>query len=635
MSGVADDTACVCRVHWQALTDNGAALSASLVGLPADAYLIRSYTWRPADRAVNFFDMTPPNSALSLSLTDALSALRLPATAATAAATASTPGPCAPSLFTTGAARSAFDSPPPTPPRVSSSFAPVAAFPSFSFIRPSSADYVMVTPPNGHVATTAAHNNTSNNVKKDKDNSSTNILTKVMPANGNNHLDVDTMDMNAVSPGRTSDDFLQSTNFESHLRASFRRAPTDRTGELVRLLHDISMVTHCISAYVAHDSAFSSTMVGVYKITDSQTCTRQQRLDPAIATRHMYKSLSHDGYACAILESHTDLPLTFPTQALHGGYVVCLCSLDVANYRSTMKVNGRVHTHVDSDSCDDVVECGTWFTVFRRKSSPSVPGRLEDVQQKANEQVAAGYVLYSSCTRLVYTLRGGVGGAFSFNLHPVTSQYFMNPTHALRMMEVTEEEEGENAEALEMWMDWSWSAAAEQGVKQDRQQQKEEFNRDSGAESVMRAAKEVARKRRARVCSSGCFAADFDAAMRSGGVIVAPSVHVLCVAAAAAAIVEEMGGKATNGHAVRILGTLAHLLLTITSFGTLARQRHGETDMIRQIWEWTMRESIRLPACWPGHVASSTKLSVSSQPRCKQRTYNCQQAPYRFVCASQ
>lgn len=513
----------------------------------------------------------------------------------------------------------------------------------------------MVTPPNGHVANAAASNSMSHNINNQTNhNGSTNITTNFMTTvNGDIHMDGDTTDvntMNIINTGRTADEFVQSTSFESHLRASFRRAPTDRTGELVRLLHDISMVTHCISAYVAHDSVFSSTMVsgdgvGVNDMTDnceiddnivknktkdSQTCTRQQRLDPATATRHMYKSLSHDGYACAILESHTDMPLTFPAEALHGGYVVCLCSLDVANYYDTMKVNRKEHTHVESDSCDDVVECGTWFTVFRRKSSPSVPGRLEDVQQKAAEQVAAGYVLYSSCTRLVYTLRGGVSGAFSFNLHPVTSQYFMDPTKALRMADVEEEDEGKEAEPLEMWMDWSWSAAAEQGVKQDWQNQKEEVNRDSGAEAVMRAAKQVARKRKARVCSSGCFAADFDAAMRSGGVIIAQSVHLLCVAAAAAAIAEEMGGKATNGRAVRILGTLAHLPLTITFL-----HYHRETDHTVQTWKWTMSKSTRRPAWWPGHVASSTKSNVLSQPRCKQRTCNCQQAPCRAACPSQ
>ena len=118
---------------------------------------------------------------------------------------------------------------------------------------------------------------------------------------------------------------VQSTNSTSHLRTSFHSAPTDRTGELVRFLDDISVVTQCISAYVAQDAAYDSNIAGCNdRVTDPLSHSlvakvHQRRLDPAVATRHMYKSLSHDGYACAIIESHTETPLTFPQQALHGG----------------------------------------------------------------------------------------------------------------------------------------------------------------------------------------------------------------------------------------------------------------------------------------------------------------------------
>ena len=211
----------------------------------------------------------------------------------------------------------------------------------------------------------------------------------------------------------------------------------------MRLLDDISVVKQCISAYVAHDAAYDSTIAGCNdRVTDplshsSVAKVHQRRLDPAVATRHMYKALSHDGYACAIIDSHTETPLTFPQQALHGGYVVGVCALDVVKSGPVIHSTGSTFSQTvdDIDLGDDDVECGTWFTVFRRKSSHSVPGRLVDVQQNASEQVAAGYVLYSASTRLLYTLR--CDGVFSFNLNPVTSQYFMAPSHALRIGEAS------------------------------------------------------------------------------------------------------------------------------------------------------------------------------------------------------
>lgn len=197
------------------------------------------------------------------------------------------------------------------------------------------------------------------------------------------------------------------------------------------------------------------------------------------------------------------------------------------------------------------MKCGTWFTTFQRKCNPSVPGRLEYVQQKVVEQVTGWNLLYSSCTRLVCTLRGGVGRAFSFNLHPLTLQYVINPTHALRMRKGGQDDEREEAKPLEIWIYWSWCTAEEQDVEQEWQQQKK-VNRDSGAEAVKCVAKKVVWKCKARVRSIKCYVEDFDAAMSCGRVIIVQSV-----------LAEELGGKANNGCALRVIDTLTSFLLTM------------------------------------------------------------------------
>ena len=88
--------------------------------------------------------------------------------------------------------------------------------------------------------------------------------------------------------------------FPSHVRRSFGRKPVDYTGELVRLLDDISTVTHSIAAYVSERS--ESAQYGA-------PVQHEGTLDPAVATRKLYRSLSHDGYACLILEKRMKIPL--------------------------------------------------------------------------------------------------------------------------------------------------------------------------------------------------------------------------------------------------------------------------------------------------------------------------------------
>lgn len=278
-----------------------------------------------------------------------------------------------------------------------------------------------------------------------------------------------------------------ATVFPSHVRATYQRNPTDRTSEVVRLLDDISVVTHSISTCVALSHI-----------------SQDDAIDPEVVTRRLYSSLCHDGYACIILEKAHNAPLTFSDSAVQGGYVLMLSALDV-----------------DPDAKDDVF-CGTVFSVYKRRSPPSLPGRLEDLQQQVGSQVAAGYVLYASATTLCYTMQSGV---YSFCLHPVARQYFLQPALPLKLPKG----------GVDLYINYP-------NAKLDAR---------LGAVAL-----DVCAETGGKVFDNGCLIANFSGSIGSGSLFVSYHVHLLCEAAPLALLVEQMGGKATDGFGNRILGTL-------------------------------------------------------------------------------
>lgn len=279
---------------------------------------------------------------------------------------------------------------------------------------------------------------------------------------------------------------FQTATFPSHVRAYSSRTKSHSSGELVRLLDDISTASHSISSYVSrhhHDDQCPS-------------------LDPLIASRRLYSALCHDGYACLILDKEHEQPLTFCDSALHGPYVVMITPLDI-------------------DPSEQHLICGTLFSVYNRTSSPSLSGRLEDLCQKTVDQLAAGYIMYASATTLQYTLGKGV---HSFCLHPVATQFFLNPSKPLRF-----------AENNDLYCEYS-------AVKSDK---------TLGAVTLS-----LVKKLQGKIYDNGCFVADFDGAVRSGGIVLWYNLHLFCEAAPMAFLAEQMGGRAIDAQGNRILGKL-------------------------------------------------------------------------------
>jgi len=292
----------------------------------------------------------------------------------------------------------------------------------------------------------------------------------------------------------TSDVSKAATVFLSHVRRSFARDPTDYTGELVRLLDDISIVTRSVASYVAESSA----AVSYGSVGDAA------KLSSDFPTAKMYKSLSHDGYACIMLSRDREMPLTFPEDAPQGMYVVCFSPLDF-----------------DTLAVGQQPVCGTSWSIYKRRSPTSLPGRYIDLQQQARDQVAAGYSIYSSATTLHYTMGHGV---YSFVMHPVALQYFQQPAARLRLPE------GGTA---------VYTPRSTVG--------------GGGGGPVGASVAAALTASRGSVFHTGTLLGNVHLMLQTGGAVVATGVHFLCEAAPLALLIEQAGGMATDGEGTRIL----------------------------------------------------------------------------------
>ncbi|KAI0567037.1 Fructose-1-6-bisphosphatase [Gracilaria domingensis] len=294
--------------------------------------------------------------------------------------------------------------------------------------------------------------------------------------------------MDIISPASpmglrlSSDVNKAATVFLSHVRRTFARFPVDYTGELVRLLDDIATFTCSAAASVSYDP--------------------QSEQDTPATIKQLYRMLAADGYCCIVLAKGMDQPLTFDDSVLHGNYVVCVSPLDM-----------------DTCGADERGIAGMAFSVFKRRSSTSLPGRGIDLQQKLGDQVAAGYASFSSATTLYYTMGHGV---YSFVLHPVALQYFLQPAMRLAL--------ADNPTV----------------VYSDRALLR-------SPEHIAASLAKLVDKLCCSMFTTGCLVGDVHQFLQTGGLLVAANVHLMCEAAPFAFLVEQCGGVATDEYGTSVL----------------------------------------------------------------------------------
>jgi fructose-1,6-bisphosphatase I len=110
-----------------------------------------------------------------------------------------------------------------------------------------------------------------------------------------------------------------------------------------------------------------------------------------IANEEFKSSLTLGGDCCAIIsEEEEDIHHIETTLNQDSKYIIAMDPLDGS---SNIDVNASI---------------GTIFSVYQRISPVGGPVTMEDVLQKGDNQVAAGYIIYGSSTMIVFTTGQGV-----------------------------------------------------------------------------------------------------------------------------------------------------------------------------------------------------------------------------------
>ncbi|RJE72078.1 MULTISPECIES: class 1 fructose-bisphosphatase [Reichenbachiella] len=182
--------------------------------------------------------------------------------------------------------------------------------------------------------------------------------------------------------------------FINHKQADFPFA----TGELSQLLRDIALAGKIINLEINKSGLLD--IAGAYGAVNVQG-EEQQKLD-VIANVRFIRALRNGGQVCAIVSEEDDEIVEINADS---NYVVAMDPLD------------------GSSNIDVNVSIGTIFSIYRRVTAPGEHVTKEDVLQKGDKQVAAGYILYGSSTMMVYTTGHGVNG---FTLEPSLGEFVLS-----------------------------------------------------------------------------------------------------------------------------------------------------------------------------------------------------------------
>lgn len=184
-----------------------------------------------------------------------------------------------------------------------------------------------------------------------------------------------------------------------HVMEQQRKFP-QASGVFTNLLNDIALATKLIARDVR-----KAGLVNILGLTGSENVhgERVTKLDD-YANRVLYEILGRSGHLCVMGSEEEHNIISIPEGYPHGRYVFLFDPLD------------------GSSNIDANVTIGTIFSVHRRISE-SGPGTIEDCLQQGYKQVCAGYVVYGSSTMLVFTTGQGVHG---FTYDPSCGEFLLS-----------------------------------------------------------------------------------------------------------------------------------------------------------------------------------------------------------------
>jgi len=178
------------------------------------------------------------------------------------------------------------------------------------------------------------------------------------------------------------------------------RSHPSATGAFTSLLHDIALAAKVIGREVNKAGLVEILgRAGGENVHGEQV----QKLD-VFANQVMIRALDHTGLVACMASEENETYIPIPDKFNAGEYVVIFDPLD------------------GSSNIDVNVSIGTIFSIHK-KVTDGERGELEDCLQPGSKQVAAGYVLYGSSTMLVYTSGAGVHG---FTLDPSIGEFILS-----------------------------------------------------------------------------------------------------------------------------------------------------------------------------------------------------------------
>ena len=179
------------------------------------------------------------------------------------------------------------------------------------------------------------------------------------------------------------------------------RLHPEATGELSKLLHDLSLAAKVISLEV--NKAGLADILGFTGDINVQG-EEVKKLD-MFAHRMMFNAMDHGGHLCVMASEEEEDIIHIPKKFKVGKYVLLFDPLD------------------GSSNIDANISIGTIFSIYKRVTPDGTPGTLEDCLQQGLNQVAAGYIVYGSSTIMVYTAGDGV---HSFTLDPSFGEFLLS-----------------------------------------------------------------------------------------------------------------------------------------------------------------------------------------------------------------
>ncbi len=289
-----------------------------------------------------------------------------------------------------------------------------------------------------------------------------------------------------------------------HVLLHQKRSPY-ATGQFTALLYDLILSGKIISRRVAQ-AGLLDILGGTGQINIQGE--HVQKLDD-IANDVLIYRMQRCGTLCGMSSEEEEDIIGIPPEFPTGDYIVIFDPLD------------------GSSNIDVNINVGTIFSIFRRPKGNTGEATLEEVLQPGSQQVAAGYILYGPSTMLVFSTGQGVHG---FTLDPGVGEFLLSHPN------ITMPKRGKIYSVNEAY--WhKWDDAAKKSVEWFK-----DFNADHNTHYSARYV--------------GSLVADFHRTLLQGGIYMYPAdlnkpsgkLRLMCEANPLAFLVEQAGGKATNGH---------------------------------------------------------------------------------------